>query len=302
MYRRGSLVGALLLVGLGVLFLYANLRGLNPWPLVSQWWPLLLILLGLGKLWDFMRQRSHPEAAGTPWLSGGAIAVLILLLVFGVALSRGLGTGREHHEVEAVDRRAGESVRMQIKMGAGELKLAGGATKLLEANFDYSEAEGKPKVSYDVSGNRGELSVTQTGAGVHFGRTHNTWDMRLANDVPLELKIEMGAGQGDLRLRGLLLTKLDIEMGAGQLTADLTGDWKKDLDANIQGGVGTATIRLPKNAGVRVRAAGGIGSINVRGLKREGDEYVNDVYGKASVTLRLNIEGGVGEINLEGGL
>ncbi len=49
--RRRSVVVPLLLVALGVLFLYTNLRPeVNPWPLVSRWWPLLLIFLGLGKL------------------------------------------------------------------------------------------------------------------------------------------------------------------------------------------------------------------------------------------------------------
>ncbi len=297
-YRRGSVIGAVLLVGLGVLFLYANLKGLNPWPLVSQWWPAILILLGLGKLWDHFRQQSRPEASGASWLSGGVIAVLILLLVFGVALSRGVRTGRNHHEVESVERRGAESVRVRIGMHAGQLKLAGGANRLLEAEFDYSEAEGKPTVAYDVMGNRGELAVTQTGTSVHIGPTRNTWDLHLANDVPMELKIEMGAGQGDVRLRDLALTKLDIEMGAGQLTADLTGAWKRNLDANIQGGVGSATVRLPKNVGVRVHATGGIGSVNVSGLERQGDEYVNEAYGKSAVTLRLNIEGGIGQINL----
>lgn len=225
---------------------------------------------------------------------------MIILLVFlvGVALSRKGGTPREVHQVESVERQSAESVRVRIEMGAGELKLSGGASKLLEADFDYSGAEGKPDVRYDVTGNQGHLTITQAGAGVHFGRTRNNWDMRLANDVPMELKIEMGAGQGSLRLGGLLLTKLDVEMGAGQATVDLTGNWKKDLDAKIEGGVGTATIRLPKNVGVRVHAAGGIGSINAHGLEREGDVYVNDAYGKSPVTLRLNVAGGVGTINL----
>ena len=218
----------------------------------------------------------------------------------GVALSRKGGAPREVHQVEAVDRQGAESVRIQIEMGAGELNVAGGANKLLEADFRYSEVEGKPKVVYDVSGKQGRLTISQRGTGIHLGRTHNDWNIYLANDVPMELKIEMGAGRGALALGGLLLTKLDVEMGAGQATVDLTGDWKKDLDARIEGGVGTATIWLPKNVGVRVHAAGGIGSINVRGLEREGDAYVNDAYGKSPLTLRLNIEGGVGTINLEG--
>lgn len=301
-YRRRSIVVPLVLVALGVLLLYTNLRPeVNPWPLVSRWWPLLLIFFGLGKLWDFYRLRSQPERADGTWLTGGEIAVMLLLvLLVGFALSRKGGTSREVHQVEAVERQGAESVRIQIEMGAGELTVAGGANKLLEADFRYSEVEGKPKVAYDVSSKQGRLTISQSGAGIHLGRTRNNWNMHLATDVPMELKIEMGAGQGDLRLGGLLLTKLDVEMGAGQATVDLTGDWKKDLDARIEGGVGTATIRLPKNVGVRVHAEGGIGSINVRRLEREGDAYINEAYGKSPVTLRLNVEGGVGTINLEG--
>jgi hypothetical protein len=48
---------------------------------------------------------------------------------------------------------------------------------------------------------------------------------------------------------------------------------------------------------VRVHATGGIGSINSGGLKRDGDEYVNDMYGKSPVT-RLDVSGGVGNIDL----
>jgi hypothetical protein len=219
--------------------------------------------------------------------------------VFGVALSRQRGSRREVHETQTVERGAAESVRADIEMGAGELKISGGANKLLEATFDYTEAEGKPTVAYDVAGKDGHLTIQQPSSGIHFGRTHNTWDLRLNNDVPTELKIEMGAGQGDLRLRGLTLTKLDLQMGAGQVTLDLTGDWKRDLEAKIEGGVGTATIRLPRNVGVRVRAQGGIGSIHARGMQREGEFYVNEAYGKSKVTLNVDVQGGIGQINLE---
>ena len=183
-------------------------------------------------------------------------------------------------------------------MPAGELKLSGGANQLMEADFNYDEAEGKPETSYHVSGGTGELNVTQPGKKFHFGPAHNDWNIRLANDVPMQLKADMGAGQSDLKIGGLSLTRLDISMGAGQFTADLTGDWKKDLDAEIHGGVGHAIILLPEDVGVRVHATGGIGSISSGGLKRDGDEYVNEMYGKSPVTLRLDVSGGVGNIDL----
>jgi predicted membrane protein len=94
------------------------------------------------------------------------------------------------------------------------------------------------------------------------------------------------------------LTGLEINMGAGQVTVDLRGDWKKDLDATIEGGVGQATIRLPDNVGVRVHATSGIGSISASGLEHRDDYYVNSAYGKSPVTLRLNIDKGIGTIDL----
>jgi predicted membrane protein len=114
----------------------------------------------------------------------------------------------------------------------------------------------------------------------------------------MELKIDMGAGQGNLHLRDVPLTRLDLNIGAGQVDVDLTGDRKVDLTADIEGGVGQANIRLPKNVGVIVHASGGIGSIDAHGLKHEDDTYTNDAYGKTPATIRLKVEGGIGEIVL----
>ena len=300
--RRRSLGGGVVLIVVGLLLLYVNLRpDLDPWPLLRQYWPLILIFVGLGKLLDYLWMRGHTDSRAGAGISGGTIALILLVVVFGVALFRGHGRNRYIHDSQSIELRGAESVRATLDMPAGNFNLSGGANKLLEADFDYSKSDGKPTVRYDVSGKRGELNISQENEGnIHFGGQHNSWDLRLNNNVPLELKLNMGAGHGDLNLRGLSLTNLDIELGAGQITLDLTGDWKKDLKADIQGGVGTATIRLPKNVGVVVSASGGIGSVNSHGLKRDGDDYVNDAYGKSPVTLRVNVQGGVGSINLEG--
>jgi hypothetical protein len=80
---------------------------------------------------------------------------------------------------------------------------------------------------------------------------------------------------------------------------DLTGDYTRDFDASIQGGVGEAKVLLPSEVGVRAKAEGGLGKINAKGLTREGDSYVNGAYGDSDVTLEVDVQGGVGEINLE---
>ena len=133
---------------------------------------------------------------------------------------------------------------------------------------------------------------------MHFGNTENHWTLHLANDVPVDLRIDMGAGRGNLRLRDIDVTALNLNMGAGQVDIDLTGARQHDLHGSIEGGVGEANIRLPKDVGVIVSASGGLGTIETHGLKHDGDEYVNEAYGKSPVTIHLKVEGGIGRISL----
>ena len=56
---------------------------------------------------------------------------------------------------------------------------------------------------------------------------------------------------------------------------------------------------VPSEVGVRVRAEGGLGKINAEEFQRKGDSYVNDVYGDSDVNLDVDVQGGVGQINLE---
>jgi len=300
--QRGPLTGALLLITAGLLFLYANLRPeWNPWPLISRYWPVLLIVLGLGKLWDVLRTPSAPGATQKRRRSGETFALFILLVLLAAAFYRGHNTSRILHETKSVDVQHATSVRVSVDMPAGELTISGGAAKLLDASFDYNESEGKPEVSYDESGQDGRLTISQQSRGPHFGHDENHWDLRMNNDAVRDLKLQMGAGQGNLNLSGIHLTRLDVEIGAGEIIANLTGDWKQDVDVQVQGGVGSATIRLPTSVGVRVSARGGIGSISVDGLRHDGDYYVNDAYGKSPVTMKVDVQGGIGEIRLRQG-
>jgi hypothetical protein len=228
-------------------------------------------------------------------LVAGAVAALFLV-------SCGTqGIGDLQRESRSVDLDNSQSVRAELKMGAGELNLTGGADALVEGDFAYNVADWKPEVNYDVTGDAGELSVEQ-GSGEDVpvgGEVRNEWDLRLNDDVPIDLNVEMGAGESDLDLDSLTLTGLDLQMGAGKTTVDLTGDYDRVLSATIEGGVGEATVRLPSAVGVKVNAEGGLGAINTQGLQREGDAYVNDAYGDSDVTLDVDVRGGVGRINLE---
>ena len=236
-------------------------------------------------------------------------AFLFTLLVTAAILAGACSTqggeepqvGKMQRESKSVDPKDAQSVRAQLKMGAGELNLTGGADQLMEGDFSYNVADWKPEVSYNVSGDEGELLVKQGGSkGSNLtGEARNEWDIRLNDEVPTHLVVQMGAGESDMDLDSLTLAGLKLQMGAGKTTVDLTGDYAQSFNSSIQGGVGEATVELPIEVGVKAKAQGGLGKINAEGLKRVGNSYVNDAYGESDVTLNVNVQGGVGQINLE---
>ena len=240
----------------------------------------------------------------------GVVVLSILLMAATAVLAGSCGmqpggvqqqVGKMQRDSKSVDLKDAQSARAQLKMGAGELNVTGGADQLMDGDFSYNVSEWKPKVSYDVSSGEGELLVKQGGAhsGSLDGKARNEWDIRLNDEVPTDLVVKMGAGESDLDLDSLTLTGVDLKMGAGKSTIDLTGDYAKGFDATIEGGVGEVTVMLPSEVGVKAKAEGGLGKINAKGLKKVGDSYVNDAYGESDVTLNVNVQGGVGEINLE---
>jgi hypothetical protein len=308
MRRRRSLIGPLVLVGLGLLLLYSSLRSnWAPWEVIFRYWPVILIAWGLGKIWDHIRAREAAEPASPSRFSGGdwgmAVA-LVALLVLALVHRPAREPVGNYHFTQTVAAQGAKTVHAEIELGVGDLNLSGGSSGLLEADCYYTRPSEKPEMNYYVSGGNGELDIREPGTQhVTFGggRRRNDWNLRFGNQVPLDLDVKMGAGTGRLQLSGVPLTHLRVEGGAGTLFVDLSGDWKQSFDGRISGGVGTVTVRLPSSIGVRVHASGGLGAVKAPGLERNGNAYVNSTYGKSPVTLTLDIEGGIGTINLESG-
>jgi hypothetical protein len=254
--------------------------------------------------------------------------VLAALLVFTLALSActidRFQIGSTQTESETVELGNAETIRANIRMGAGEIEISGGARELMEAEFTFNVDELEPRVSYDVSGTTGRLNVEHRRIeGFPFGEyedVRSEWDLIFNDDIPMDMTLSLGAARGDIDLRGMALSSLnlevgagdadlwlgdsplrnlDIEVGAGRLTLDMVANWERDLDAEITGGVGKLTIYLPSDVGVMVDVELGIAAIDARGLQKDGNTYTNDAYGESEVTLRIEIEGGIGDIRLE---
>lgn len=191
-----------------------------------------------------------------------------------------------------------ESIKAEIRIGVGEVRVTGGGSKLLDAKFEYSERLGQPEVRYDGEGFRGRLSITAPKERKIAGDMKNVWNLKFGNKAPMELEVHLGVGESHFDLSEVPLRRVEMHVGVGEVDLTLGGKHSADLEVQVRGGVGEARIKLPKNFGVVADAKGGLGSIDVKGLTKRGDRYYNDAYKEGQPAIRLDVRGGVGEIQL----
>lgn len=204
------------------------------------------------------------------------------------------------HDSSEIERDNSEMVRVNLNMGGGELRVETGTNKLAQADFQYNVPEWKPEVNYSASGGTGQLTISQGArGGAHIGlHEQNQWNVRLNRDIPVELTVRLGGGDAALNLGVLTVRGADVELGAGDLKMDLRGSPKSSYSVHVRGGAGDATIHLPVGVGVDATATGAVGEVLATGLHQDGHRYYNDALGKSPVTIHLEVEGGVGSIQL----
>ena len=221
------------------------------------------------------------------------------LLLSGCEFDR-VETGPTVSDPVSIDAGSADRAHVELNMRAGELKVSGGGTKLLEGTLEYNVPRWKPEVTSSHNGTHASVTVQQPDTGGNFGHSHNVWDLQLANKTQLDLIINCGAGQARLELGDVKLRDLQVHIGVGQVDLDLSGKPTQDYEVRINGGIGQANVHLPRDVGIWATAAGGIGSINITGLEKHGDHWENDLYDKAKVNVRLDVKGGIGEVRLIG--
>jgi hypothetical protein len=226
------------------------------------------------------------------------IAGAVLLLIGFAAAC--VEPGPEIRETKTISLDGATRAEVRFQMGAGELRLSSAEqTALLEASFEFNRERLRPEVIYRVIGDKGILDVRHgRSRGIQIGNTRNRWDLVLGRAVPLDLDIDLGAGHSELDLRDLKIERVKVDMGVGEMSLDLRGPHARGFLVKIDGGVGSARLNLPSEVGVRVRVDGGLGSVNTRGLVKRNGAYVNDAYGTNPVTIDVDINAGIGSLDL----
>ena len=230
-------------------------------------------------------------------LTGTAVIAAAVLALTGCTIDID-SAGPVEHMQKSIDLDKSAQAKVEIKMGAGELRVDGGSAKLMDADFEYTSALAKPEVRF-VSGDAESALTIEQPSGIHgSSKSSYKWEVRLNDKKPLEVVTHLGAGQAHLNLGTLNLRGVEVHMGVGQVDVDLRGNPSKDYNVEVHGGIGQATIHVPSTVGIIANASGGIGHIEAHGLESRNGRWINAGHENAPVTIHLDIKGGIGNITL----
>ncbi|MFC4410064.1 toast rack family protein [Chungangia koreensis] len=231
----------------------------------------------------------------------------IVILLAGFLLSA-VGFGfmqifaSEKEEELVIEKDRAKQLDVKMEFGAGEFTLSGGSKEWITGSANYNHRKLKPKIEYKQKNDRGVVKVVQN-EGINFGfnnfrNLHNSWDLQLTDEIPVNLDVDLGATEALLDLRGVQLHSLNIDSGVGDSTLDLSGEPKNSYKAKIDMGVGDLTIYVPESYGVKVSAEKGLGQVNVPNLISQGNGiYVNEAYNGKDF-IELTIDMGVGNVDV----
>jgi hypothetical protein len=295
--RRGSLVGPIILIGLGLVFLFNNLGMVNwdVWDIIARFWPILLIAIGLDIL---IGRRS---------ILGSLLAVVITLVVVGAGLwliTSQVAPGPAL-TVESIDQSLEGATLADVTIGFGAGALRVGVSpegsSLIAGKVALGQGEHLVR-DFRKSGDTAVFTLRSEGFPLFpFAGRWNAdrlWDLRLSPEVPLRLSINTGVGESTLDMARLKLTELDLHAGVGKVTLTLPG--RGQVQANINGGIGEVIVRIPAGMAARVHATAGLGDSQVMGnYQRQGGVFVSPGYDTAENRVDLEVKGGIGKITVQ---
>ena len=308
--RRGpELFWPIILIGAGVIFLLANLGLIpsNPWPIIWNLWPVILIVIGLDIL--FGRRSLLGGLVGAA-LGVALIAGLIFLLIAQPNLP-GLNVGFGNAQLQTRHLEAPlagiEAANITLDYGSGDYRLyaLSDSDKLIDGEVSYY---GDLTFDVNASNNRANVRIDSHMSGVFFGfmTPDERWDIGLNTQPTYALDLNYGSGGGDADLSQLKISDGRIDGGSGHVNVRLPATGRFTLTAD--GGSGGLTFRVPGKMALRVEYERGSGGINpssrlhlVRGEFNRDGVYETENFGSASNAITLIVNGGSGSINIVDG-
>ena len=302
-YQRGvRLFWPIILIGVGSILLLSNMGVIqgNPWSIIFQLWPVMLIALGLEILFG---GSTGWRAVVSALLGLGLVGGILWVLIAQPSIP-GLNFANSNLQTTTISypRNDVQTARAEISFGVGENKVYAldDSNNLIEGQLQtyapvaFNVSQSGAQASIQLAPVDHSITVLPFSSG-------EKWTVGLNSAVTYQIDFNMGVGQSRVDLGRLELSGGSIEGGVGQSDFWLPASGRYTLQ--IEGGVGSIKIYVPHNVAVRANVNGGLGSF--QGLpqmqKASSNVYETPGFSTAEDAVTLIIDGGVGSVTLLAG-
>ncbi len=259
----------------------------------SLFWGGLIVVFGILLLID--------ELGWLPF-SIWSIILPVFLIALGVWVIAGSWFGRNEMAVEQVSAplKSASQADLRLRHAAGRLTISSGAAPgvLVEGT-----CAGGAVITTSQSGDRLEVQMKvpdQSGRWMFWNMNSGlNWDLKLAEGVPLTLRLDTGAAEGRLDFSRLQLTEIHLHTGASSTSVILPAQ-AGYTRAEFQAGAASIDLTIPAGVAARIRATGGLASISVdrQRFPRQAGTYVSPDYETAANKIDLQVQTGVGSVSI----
>jgi DUF4097 and DUF4098 domain-containing protein YvlB len=268
MWRRRSIAGPLLLVGLGVVFLMVQTGHLAWVDVVNwyeRWWPAILIVAGLVMVaeWAFDRSRGEGYPAAGRRLGGGVVLLMVMLLGFGLITRAAMTGALPSHSA--------------LRDGWHDLARMAGERRTSDSSMSSPLPAG---AGLTIRVPRGDVTISGTSTD---GQVH----------VNVETQVYAWTNHDAERIEHQVAPQFSQQGWALVLQSSRSEGGRTDL-----------TVQTPKNVSISVES--GEGDVSLDGVQGQvtisadhGDVTLNNLTGQ--VTTRMHYDnGGVTAKNIQG--
>jgi len=178
---------------------------------------------------------------------------------------------KEETFTEPLDGIQRASIEVDFSLGVAHLSGGAGDGLLVDADLSYvgdmqfeiETDEGSKSIKLSQRNPSDVIAPIQQGFRAMANNEKLNWTVKLAESIPLDLKIHAGLGEAHVDLTGLTLDTLDVRGGVGELALTLPAQ-DEQLVMRLHGGVGELTVTVPENSSSSLTIEGGVGQTNIR--------------------------------------